>query len=144
VTVPGAARGAVAFALLWAGAVALFGIVLVVAVGPFVGALGCPGGCPDDPVLMRVLRLALGIAAAFGVLAAVVLGLMAAARRTPLAGLALGVVAGALLLPTGLAVAEVMRGESGASWPAVVFLGLGVPGIALGYAAWSVWRPPRP
>ncbi len=140
---PGAARGAVAFALLWAGAVALFGIVLVMSVRPFVGALGCPGGCPDDPVLMRVLRLALGIAVAFCVLAAVVLGLLAAARRTPLAGPALGVVAGALLLPTGLAVAEMVRGESGAAWPAVVFLGLGVPGLALGFAAWAIWRPPR-
>jgi predicted outer membrane lipoprotein len=140
VTVPAAARGAVALALMW-GAVALFGIVLVVSVGPFFGALGCPGSCPDDPVLMRVLRLALAIAAAFGVLAAVVLGLMAAARRTRLAGPAMGVVGAALLVPTGLAVAEVVRGEAGAPWPAVPFLGVGVPGGALLYAAWTIWRP---
>ncbi len=129
-----------ALALLWAGAVALFGIVLVVSVGPFFGALGCPGGCPDDPVLMRVLRLALAIAAAFGVLAGVVLSLMAAARRTRLAGLPMALVGVALLAPTGLAAAEVVRGESAAGWPALPFLGLGVPGLALMYAGWVIWR----
>ena len=140
-TVPGATRGAVALALLWTGGVALFGIVLVLSVGPMFGALGCPGGCPDDPVLVRVLRLALAFAAAFGVLAAVVLGALALARRTRLAGLAMGLVGAALLFPTAMAVAEVARGESAAAWPAVPFLGLGVPGLALLYAAWAIWHP---
>ena len=134
------AQGAVALALLWSGAVALFGIVLVVSVGPYFGPLGCPGGCPDDPVLVRVLGLALGITAAFGLLAAVVLGLMAVARRTRLAALGIGLVGAVLLLPTALAVADMASEEAGAGGAVLPFLAMGVPGLALLYASWAIWR----
>jgi hypothetical protein len=127
-------------ALFWSGAVALSGILLVLTVGPRFGALGCPGGCPDDPILLRVGRLALAIAVTFLGFAGVVWALMAAARRTRVASLGLALLAIALLVPTAGAVLEVVRAEASAAWPLVPFLGLGVPGLLLAYAAVGVWR----
>ena len=140
-SVPDSAKGAVALALVWAGVVAFIGIALTLAVGPMVGALGCPGGCPgDDSVMMRVVRLAFGIAAAYAVLAGVVVALVRAARRTRLAGLGLAIVGAALLVPTATAVGEVVRGDASAIWPPVPFVGLGVPGLALVYAGVTTLR----
>ncbi len=128
---PGQAGGAVVLAVFWVGSVALIGIMLVLTVGPMVGALGCPGGCADDPILARVGRLALGIAAAFLVFAGIVWALTTAARHTRLATLGLALLGGMLLVPTASAVVEVTRGEASPGWPFVPFLGLGVPGLML-------------
>jgi hypothetical protein len=135
--------GAAVLAAFWAGSVALIAILLVLTVGPMFGALGCPGGCPDDPPILRAGRLALGIAVAFLAFAGTLWTLMTAARRTRVASLGLALLGAVLLVPTAGAVLEVVRGEASAGWPLVPFLGLGVPGLLLAYAAWAIWRPPR-
>jgi hypothetical protein len=130
-------------ALWWTGALALMGVTLTLVVGPFAGALGCPGGCPDgESVMWRVGRLALGITGAYLAFAGAVGGAAYFSRRTRLAAVPLGLLGAALLVPVLLAASDALLGDADPWWPVIVFLGLGLPGIALLLASWRVATHP--
>jgi hypothetical protein len=114
--------------------------VATLVLGPLAGALGCWDSCGDDPIFLRVGRLALGIAGAFALFTATVWLLLVAARRTRFAALPMAIIGLVLLVPTALAAAGMFKGTDSIGWLALCFATIGVPGVCLLVASLDIWR----